>query len=763
MGVKFFAALFSALALSCLFGAPNMIVNGDFRNGWDGFGFSDGSPEEVGAKLEPNGDGTHTLSYSVKKGAWGGFNLSEVRLDPEKTYMLSFSAKSDKPAKIRLMAFANGDSIYRHVLGTFDLGPRWTTVSQRINTKNGNFAEWVPFRIECEAAEDAVLTLAAFKLAEAGETVEDPLFISKVVVKPSDGKNSGKKSRAPAANSMIFRKNSQIAALATFFNGQGKKKKVMLSWKISAVSGDKTYSGEKRLDVPPGRSEFEIGIKAPPKNGLYSVRFEIDGNDAGASAFAVTPVVRAPKGTLPIDIGYCGVITNGEFAKPAPSEMEFLAGSGISYIRTWDNGNPYNWRVIEPEEGRYDFSVGDATLELAKKSGLEILPVLGGMFFIYPDRVYWREHRQADWLYAKSERVATIPNLAAQGRYAVKPPIEDWERMVRTVAERYKGKIRQYEIMNEPNIIWDDKSVYFPYLVSAYKILKSVDPQITVVGLSTTGDFGGNINGFVDTMLKMGAGKYIDAVSFHSYGSIYEDSKRRGDDVIMEFKRDMEKFGVKVPLWNSELYYLNPESTSGDAANGKAGPIYHAGYLVRRYLVDIECGVSVSTPVPATAAAFLYPVGGQDYTRFADGRKMPHASVQDTAFVPSEKYIASAVFARQLSNARYAGRVMLRDGWICYRFENKKTKKAVGAIFALGAKMENLDLRANPRTRRADPMGRPPLDFSRFAADAKFIDVFGNEIEASDGALKLEASPIPVYIKTDDLNSLNAMLNVYAE
>lgn len=755
--ISFLFLFFAASA----FAAPNMIVNGEFRNGFEGFGFSDGAPEEVGARLEPNGDGSHILTYRAKDGEWGGLNLSEVKLERDKAYILSFSARTDKPARLKLIAFANGESIFRQNLAFFETNEKWTTVSHKICTKNTNLADWVPFRIERDGGGDAEISVAAFKLGEEGQIVEEPRFASKIILKPNDGKekSSKKKSRAPAPNSMIFSKNSSLTAVANFTNNTGAKRRVNVEWKISHATLDESYESSQKILVAGGKTSREISIKAPPKNGLYNIEFKIDGADSDMASFAITPVARAPKGTMPIDVGYCGVITDGEFGKPSPDEIEFLADSGIAYIRTWDTGNPFNWRVIEPEEGKYKFDVADETLALAKKNNLEILPVLGGMFFTYPDKAYWRQHRQADWLYAKSEVVPTIDVLAAQGRHAIKPPLADWERMVRTVAERYKGKIRQYEIMNEPNIVWEDKKTYFPYLEAAYKILKSTDPKIKVVGLSTTGDFGANINGFVGTMMKMGAGKYMDAVSFHSYNAVYEDSRKRGDVVMADFKRDMEKFGVKVPLWNSELYYLNPESESG--TSGRMGATYHAGYLARRYLVDIESGVEVSTPLPAGAVATTYPLGGQTFLRFANGRKMSLQSVQKTAYVPSEKYIVSAVFARQLSNTKYLGRTFLKDEWLCYKFENKKTGRAVGVIFALFAKMENLDFNQNPRTRLVDTMNREPLDFSADAEEAKFLDVFGNEIKPENGSLKLAPSPIPVYIRAADAASLNMVLNKF--
>ena len=62
--------------------------------------------------------------------------------------------------------------------------------------------------------------------------------------------------------------------------------------------------------------------------------------------------------------------------------------------------------------------------------------------------------------------------------------MEDWRRYVRKVGERYKGRIRHYEIWNEPNLpprFTGSISKVVELTCDAYKILKSIDPQIQVV------------------------------------------------------------------------------------------------------------------------------------------------------------------------------------------------------------------------------------------------------------------------------------------
>ena len=756
---KFFCLLSVAVLSANVF--ANLFKNGDFADGYTGYGFSDASPESVGAKISQMKGGGNFLTYTAKTVGLGGLNFSEVKLDKSKTYVITFKAKASRGAKIRLIAFANGNSIYRRELALFDIGKEWKDCSFKLSFKaHPCIDEWVPFRIERADEGEVSLSFADFKIVAEGEAEEPAKFSLRAEISRDIGavqklKNmlTGKcDSRAP-----IFDKGADMTVALVTFNPAAVERDFLLKWKIVKLSDGETVSkGDGKFIAKSGRSRIEIMVAAPAQNGVYAFLPSVDGIEYSAEAFAVSPRVRAGAGTLPIDIGYCGVLTNGESGAPTLREMAFLADSGISYIRTWDGGNPFNWRVIEPKENKYYWEITDATVKFARKQGLKVLPVLGGMFFIYPPEMGIRGHRQADWLYAKSEVVRTKAGFERQGRQAIKPPMEDWNRMVRAISERYKGKIRQYEIMNEPNIIWRDYATYYPYLESAHKILKEVDKKNRVVGLSTTGDYGGDLNGFVNTMLKMGAGKLCDAISFHSYGSLFEDSAKNATDVIEIFKADLAKYDVKAPLWHSELYYLNPQSKGG--GQHEIGPVFHAGYLIRRYLLDAASGVEVSTILPARFV-MLAGYSGQKMSNFVRGRSVPSAlSVADNP-VPNEKYVVSAVFAQQLFGMKFTGRVPLRERILAYTFAGRKSENCAATIFALDAELQNLDLNRNfPKTQLVDKLSRKPIKLGQLPSGIKLFDVYGNEIIGGEDGVTLPISPLPVYVQAPDKAVLDEFL-----
>jgi len=133
-------------------------------------------------------------------------------------------------------------------------------------------------------------------------------------------------------------------------------------------------------------------------------------------------------------------------------------------IRIWDAG--VQWADIEKQRGTYDWTKLD---EIVAKAGKRsIMLVLG-----HPPA--WAakggpDGRHATWMPAGSNR----------------PPanIDDWRHYVEAVVTRYKGRIRLYQVWNEPA----DKRFYsgtYPELATAakaaYQIIKRIDKRAKVV------------------------------------------------------------------------------------------------------------------------------------------------------------------------------------------------------------------------------------------------------------------------------------------
>jgi len=223
-------------------------------------------------------------------------------------------------------------------------------------------------------------------------------------------------------------------------------------------------------------------------------------------------------------------------------------------LRLWDSGTA--WTALEPLRGVWNFAPLDAWVAAAQANGIpDIILTLG---------------QTPAWASSNPDDV----NYVGAGAPAPPTNIQDWSDYVAAVAQRYKGRIRYYEIWNEPN---DD--TYFTGTVAqlaqltqaAYLALKAVDPQITVMSPAAYSA------GYLDTFLATGAGQYVDVIGYHIYATPPEST----GPLLANVRLVMNKYGLgALPLWDTE-------GASGDTTTP---PAQAAAYLVRKYLTDLAYG-----------------------------------------------------------------------------------------------------------------------------------------------------------------------------
>lgn len=243
----------------------------------------------------------------------------------------------------------------------------------------------------------------------------------------------------------------------------------------------------------------------------------------------------------------------------------------FSEWRLWDAR--VNWPYLEPQRGVWDFTVLDRNLEQAEKRGVRVLLPLG----LTP---VWASSRP-------TETSAYSPGWAAEPR-----DIDDWKTYIRTVAKRYKGRVKYYEVWNEPNYP-DFYSGTVDSLVElskeAYKTLKEIDPTITVVSPSGVG--GSRGTKWLDTYLSKGGGKYCDVIGFHFYVSPKQPEAMI--PLIKETQNVISRHNVSKPVWNTETgYYIENQFSAVEApANALLSLEQASAYLARTYIINWAFGV----------------------------------------------------------------------------------------------------------------------------------------------------------------------------
>jgi Glycosyl hydrolases family 39 len=229
--------------------------------------------------------------------------------------------------------------------------------------------------------------------------------------------------------------------------------------------------------------------------------------------------------------------------------------------RLWDSG--VAWAQLEPQRDKWNFELLDRYVKLAAEHEVEIVLTLG----LTPS---WASARP-------DEPSAYQPGNAAEPR-----DLADWRNYVHTVAVRYQGVVRSYEIWNEPNVrgtFTGTPAAMLRLSRVAYEALKAVDPGITVVSPSATANAG---VAWLGKFLKAGGCQYSDVIGYHFY--VTPEAPEAMIPLIQQVRKVLRsKPCGNRPLWNTESGWAAPRHFSSDAEA--------AGYLMRAYVVNWLMGI----------------------------------------------------------------------------------------------------------------------------------------------------------------------------
>ena len=422
--------------------------------------------------------------------------------------------------------------------------------------------------------------------------------------------------------------------------------------------------------------DFMIGENEPPYTRFHrNVRF------AAATIFQDTPEKR----------------------------WELLRASGVRMCRYW-----LRWMQFEPEEGKISNFPHDDDIAIMKRVGIEPMVMLGDSSISTK-----KGHQNENWFIIKRSRQGKRTYLSS-GTVRNFTRIEDWKKHVRDVVSRYKGTVRYFEIMNEPNLFFEPEE-YMPYLKAAYETAKAANPDCVIIGICATGDFSGNLGGFIDECGKLGAFKYCDAVSFHPYSAQLDSAAVPAQQQIQQLKALLKKYGAEnLPLWNSELYYIHSlkESTKimqvPSSSRHRAQAVLPAANALRRYLIDQSNGVAHTLALEA----------GQFQNPFYQPRLPVPENWKYHRPVPASHMIAGNAFFRFTAGKKCLG------PWVPLAGCN-------GAIY------ENAD---GSQTAAVWAVDEDTHFLFAAGSGVKAYDIFGNEISAK-GTLTAK----PVWFVGNDL------------
>jgi len=253
----------------------------------------------------------------------------------------------------------------------------------------------------------------------------------------------------------------------------------------------------------------------------------------------------------------------------------------------------YSWRVItpgtawfglQPKEGQWNFTELDRAVELAKQHGVEVLLTLG---------------QTPKWAAARPEEI--VQN--GPGASSEPARMGDWENYIRTVARRYKGRIKYYELWNEPRFrevdpyrVMPGFTGYAAQMVELGRVAKRVigeeDPSSVLISPAIDGGLPR-----VEQWFKSGGGEVAPIMAHH----FYVRPPERMVTIYRELKAVTKRHGYPdMPIWNTESGYFvyNPERLatpirpgSDDVFAKVLTPDELAAYMVRAHIITAAAGL----------------------------------------------------------------------------------------------------------------------------------------------------------------------------
>ncbi|MCL5998968.1 MAG: endo-1,4-beta-xylanase [Chloroflexi bacterium] len=233
--------------------------------------------------------------------------------------------------------------------------------------------------------------------------------------------------------------------------------------------------------------------------------------------------------------------------------LQMIKEAGFTWVR-----QEFPWADIEiHEKGDYTdrrnssersaWDKYDNIVSLAEKHGLQLIVRLSS---------------PPAWAHAGRPELGNFGPPAAQN---------DFADYVETVVHRYQGRIRYFQVWNEPNIYpeWGDQQVnpedYTALLCSAYQRAKQVDPEVVIISAAlapTVAQDGRDLSDlvFLQRMYNAGASKCFDILSAQGYGLFSGPNDHRTSPLTTNVARHVLLRDIMVrngdaakPIWLSEL------------------------------------------------------------------------------------------------------------------------------------------------------------------------------------------------------------------
>lgn len=284
----------------------------------------------------------------------------------------------------------------------------------------------------------------------------------------------------------------------------------------------RSVEGKKRRIVLPAAGELRLAPELKPSCfGIWYVTLRLEKPDGGGYAehlrsFAYMVPAGPAAGTAAKDGFVFGVCVPG-IGRPEVfgQEAETAALCGATALRA-----NFRWRDMERKPGRWDFCIQDKLLDTYAKHGIEVMPIL-----------------------------SNPPAWSRAGGPNSTPDLTAWRDYTGRMFDRFKGRIRFWEIWNEP-----DLTSFADFGAADYVRLQQIargeqrrrapESRLLSGGFASASPIKNRFQEYVLANAK----EYFDVHAFHGHGS-YRNYLVEIEERLLPMR---ERFGVSAPWYANE-------------------------------------------------------------------------------------------------------------------------------------------------------------------------------------------------------------------
>jgi hypothetical protein len=184
-------------------------------------------------------------------------------------------------------------------------------------------------------------------------------------------------------------------------------------------------------------------------------------------------------------------------------------------------------------------------------------------------------------------RWAARKNEGVRGGFVVARDQNQWMLYVAVIVGRLNHLVDTYRIMNEVNHQWDSGSQpqeYTVFLQNAYRTIKAVSPEATVLMAGVSGTPGGYLN----AIYQSGGREFFDVAACQPYmhGRSSPEEGRLADR-LRAYRMVMVENDDTAPIWATEYGYPSEPLD-------RISPEQQAAWSVRSHLLAISSGAGVN-------------------------------------------------------------------------------------------------------------------------------------------------------------------------